>query len=199
MNDNNLLKKLSECSSATVHEALGRIGAVDCDIKPITRGMKVCGPAYTVTCHTGDNLMLHQAIVMAKPGDVIVAQVGNYKQFGVWGEITSTACMVRGINGFVTDGSVRDVNEITELGFPVFSRGICIKGTVKETRSAINEPISFGDVVVNPGDFVLGDDNGIVIIPKHLLNEAVKKSQEREEKEKGFIEKLKKVQRQLNF
>lgn len=186
-----MIEELSEFSSATVHEALGRIGSVDYEIKPISTGMKICGPAVTAKCHLGDNIMLHKAIAIANPGDVIVANMGNCKQSGAWGEITSLASKVKGINGFVTDGGVRDTKEISEMKFPVFSKSVCIQGTVKSTIGTINEAISFGGVVVNPGDVVLGDDDGIVIIPRNLIKEAIEKSAQREEKERIMKEKIK--------
>ena len=187
-----MIKKLSKFSPATVHEALGRIGAVDYEIKPISRGMKICGPAFTVNCPVGDNFTLHKAIYEAKAGDVIVATVGNYRQAGCWGEITSLACKVRGINGLVVDGSIRDVREITELGFPVFSRAVCIKGTVKNILGTVNRSICLGGVLVNPGDIVLGDDDGIVIVPKNLIKDAIRLSAAREERERVMMEKIKK-------
>lgn len=186
-----LIRQLSQFSAATVHEALGRIGSVDHEIKPITRGMKVCGPAVTVGNHVGDNVMLHKAIISAQEGDVIVAATGSYKQAGAWGDIMSTACMARGIAGFATDGGVRDIADITRMGFSVFSRSVCINGTVKATLGTLNEPISFGGVVVNPGDIILGDDDGVVVIPRNRLEEAVKKSAEREEKEEVMRQNLK--------
>ena len=178
------LQELSAISSATAHEALGRIGAVDYEIKPICKGMKVCGPALTVKCHTGDNIMLHQALAIAKPGEVIIAHTGSCKQFGMWGEVMSVMAVARGVNAFVTDGGVRDTREIAELGLPVFSRSICINGTVKATvTDDINVPIEFGGVIVHPGDIILGDDDGIVVIPADRLEEAVTLSKQREAKE----------------
>ena len=185
-----LVKELAKYSSATVHEALGRVGAVDYGIKPISKGMKICGPAVTVCCHVGDNLMLHKAVAAADPGDVIIADMGSNRQQGSWGDVLSTQAHHNGINGFVTNSGVRDSEEITQMGFSVFSGSICIAGTVKATIGTLNEAISFGGVIVNPGDIVLGDDDGIMIVPQGRLQEAIDASRAREEKETIMKEKI---------
>ena len=184
------IKELARHSSATVHEALGRIGAVDHEIKPIAKGMKICGPVVTVRCHVGDNLMLHKAIITALPGDVIIADMGNNRQQGSWGAMTSVQALHKGINGFVTNSGVRDSEEITQMGFPVFSSSVCIAGTVKVTTGVINEPISFGGVIVNPGDIILGDADGIMVVPRQRLEEAVNASKKREEQEELMKDKI---------
>jgi len=184
-----VLAQFREIAPATAHEALGKTGAMMSDIKPIYSGMKVCGPAITVRCHPGDNLMLHKAVAIAEPGDVLVACVGC-TEAGYWGEVITVAAQARGIAGLVLDGSVRDGVAIKKRGFPVFSRGLCMKGTVKETIEWINHPISCGDVLVNPGDIILGDDDGIVVIPKERAEEILKKSQEREKKEEKMMREL---------
>ncbi len=185
-----LIAKLSKISSATAHEALGRIGAVSYEIKPIAKGMKVCGPALTVHSEPNDNLTLHEAMLKAKPGDVLLANCGSHRQAGFWGEVMTVGAMAKGINGLVIDSGVRDSAEITALGFPIFSRSVCIQGTIKATPGKINVPIEFGGVLVNPGDIVLGDDDGLVIIPIERLEEAIEKSIERENKERDLMEKL---------
>lgn len=174
---------------ATVYEAQGKIGAMMSDIKPIYSGMKICGPAITVQCHPGDNIMLHKAVAIAQPGDILVVHVG-YSEAGYWGEVLTTAAQARGIKGLVIDGSVRDGLAIKKRGFSVFSRGLCMKGTVKETVGFINYPVICGNVLINPGDIILGDDDGIVVIPKEKAQETLKKSQDREEKEQIMMEKL---------
>lgn len=186
-----LVAQLAKCSSATVHEALGRIGSVSHEVKPIAKGMKVCGPAFTVSCPTGDNLTLHKALYLAEEGDVLLANTGGFKQFGFWGEVMSVACQSKGIHALVMDGSVRDTREITELGFPIFSAGVCINGTVKATLGEVNVPITFGGIAVNPGDIVLGDDDGVVIVPVDRVEEAIEKSAAREAKERDIMNQLK--------
>jgi 4-hydroxy-4-methyl-2-oxoglutarate aldolase len=178
-----LIALIEEQSAATLHEAMGRRGAVDSRIKPIYSGMRLCGPAITVRCHTGDNLMLLKAIYVARPGDVLVADMGDSPQIDGWGDLASSAAKMRGIAGLVTNCAVRDGLSIKDIGFPVFSRGLSIKGTVKETLGSINHAISFGGVIVHPGDIVLGDDDGVVVVPRGEAAEVAEKAQERERKE----------------
>jgi 4-hydroxy-4-methyl-2-oxoglutarate aldolase len=178
-----LIAAYSKLSSATVYEASGKKGYVNHNIKAVWKGAKVCGPAITINCPGGDNLMLHKAMVVAQPGDVLVAFVNDGVNYGYWGFTMSTSCHALGINGLVIDGCVRDTEEIGELGFPIFSRGACIRGTVKETLGTINHPIVLGGAVVNPGDIILGDADGLVIIAREGAEALLKKSIERDESE----------------
>ena len=130
--------------TATVHEASGRKGAVDHAIKPISRGVRLCGPAFTVQCHPGDNLMLHKAIERAQPGDILVASVQGYYEAGYWGGLMATSAVARKIGGLAIDGSIRDSAEIIQMGFPIFCRGLCIRGTTKTVLGLVNHPILFG-------------------------------------------------------
>ena len=185
-----VLVGLAKHGSATVHEAMGRIGAMDSAIKPLARGMKICGPAFTVQAQPADNLMVLKAIKEASPGDVIVVNFGRIINSGPYGEMTALECKTKGLGGFVTTGSVRDSAEIIGMEFPVFSAGISIVGTVKESIGSINHPITAGDVIVRPGDIILGDDDGVVVIPLERAEEALKKSDERVAKENSVMEKL---------
>lgn len=173
---------------ATVYEASGRKGAVDSHIKPVKRGLKLCGPAVTVACHPKDNLMLHKALEIASPGDVIVATTGNYHMAGYWGDLMTTSAVARGLSGLAIDGCIRDSQEMCDIGFPAFSRGFSIVGTVKNTLGKVNHPIIFGGTIVNPGDLIMGDDDGMVIVPKERCEEVYEASKSRVEKE---IEKAK--------
>lgn len=174
--------------SATVHEAMGRFGAMTRDIKPLARGMKVCGPAFTVQATPGDNVMVLKAIKEAKPGDVIVVDFSRCPESGPFGELTATECLTKGLGGLVTTGSVRDSAEIVAMGFPVFSSGVSIVGTVKESLGLINHPISAGDVIVEPGDLILGDDDGVVVVPLARAAEVLAKSDARVAKEAHTLE-----------
>ena len=185
-----VLKAFSEQSSATVHEAMGRRGAMNASIKPISRGMKTCGRALTVRCHAADNIMLIKAICMAKPGDVIVADMGRILNAGPFGEVLAVECVTKKIAGLVVTGSVRDSREITELGFPVFSAGLSVCGTAKATLGTINHPISCGDEIVHPGDIILGDDDGVVVIPHAEAESVLAASRARVEKEKNVMQRL---------
>ncbi|HET9150035.1 MAG TPA: 4-carboxy-4-hydroxy-2-oxoadipate aldolase/oxaloacetate decarboxylase [Alphaproteobacteria bacterium] len=161
-----LLDELAKQSSATVHEAMGRRGALPSAIKPVAATMRVCGPAFTVDSPPMDNLLLHQAIYAAAPGDVLVVRAGDHYEAGYWGDIMSVAAQARGLAGLVIDGGVRDSRELAEMNFATFSRGLCIKGTTKHGGGALNRPVAIGSVVVSPGDIVLGDADGVVVIPK---------------------------------
>lgn len=178
---------IAKFSPATIHEAQGRKGALSSRIKPVDHGMKLCGPAFTVKCAPRDNIMLQVAINYAKPGDIIVVSAGEYEEAGSFGDVLANACLAKGIGGLVTDTGVRDTVQLRELGFPVFSLSVCIKGTVKETLGATNEPITIGDEIVNPGDIIVGDADGLVVVRKNEALDVAKLSQAREDAEAGYI------------
>jgi len=185
-----LIDQFRGIGTATVHETSGRKGAVDCAIKPISRGVKLCGPAFTVQCHPGDNLMLHKAIERAQPEDILVASVQGYYEAGYWGGLMATSAVARKIGGLAIDGSIRDSAEIIQMGFPIFCRGFCIRGTTKTVLGLINHPILFGGVLVHPGDLILGDDDGMVVVGRMECEEVLKASIKRIEAEKTKAEKL---------
>ena len=188
--DEKVLASLMAQPAATVHEAMGRRGALDPAIKPICRSMKTCGQALTVSCHTGDNLMLIKAISMARPGDVIIADMGAAKDSGPFGEVLAVECVTKGLAGLVVSCAVRDSLEIEKLGFPVFSNGLCIKGTAKATLGTINHPICCGGQIVYPGDVVIGDADGVVIVPQSEASEVQKLAEERTAKEEKVMSRL---------
>lgn len=188
--DASVIEALSQQSSATVHEAMGRIGALDMNIKPIARGMKLCGRAVTVGCHTGDNLMLIKAVSMIKPGDVLAVNMGRGYFSGPFGEVLAVECMARGCGGLIFDGPVRDSRELIEMGINVFSSGLSIFGTSKATLGTINHPITIGGQIVCPGDVLLGDDDGVVVIKNADAKKALELSQARVEKEEAVIKRL---------
>lgn len=185
-----LVTRYQGLSSATVHEASGARGALSSRIKPIAPEMKVCGTAVTVKVRPGDNLILHKAIYVAKAGDVIVADADGFTEAGPWGEIMAVAALARGIAGLVISGSVRDAEAMQALGFPVFSCGLCIKGTEKTSLGLINHPLNLDNVTINPGDLILGDRDGVVVVKREESEEVFMKSMAREEKEKGIKERL---------
>jgi len=187
----NVIRRIRDFGTATVHEASGGGGALPSGIKPISEGMGLCGPAVTVKTRPGDNLIIHKAIYVARAGDVLVVDSGEYVEAGPWGGIMTTAAKQRKIEGLVINGSVRDSAEIIQMDFPVFSKGLSIKGTSKALGGLINHPISIGNVVINPGDIVLGDRDGVVVIPRQDAEEICKRCQRRSEKERDITEKLK--------
>lgn len=191
--DPSLVQEAAEFGTATIHEAQGQRGALPSGIKPVSPSFRCCGPALTVLSPAGDNLWLHRAIYMAQPGDVIIADLGGQYEAGYWGEIMTHAAMQRGIAGVVLDGCARDGSLLEELGLPIFSRGLCIRGTTKNRQAVggINQPIRIGDVVVFPGDLVAGDRDGVVIMPRQEVADVIGMSRAREQKEAKIIEDLK--------
>jgi 4-hydroxy-4-methyl-2-oxoglutarate aldolase len=181
------VSRLAEFSSATIHEAQGRKGALSSRIKPIDRSMSFCGPATTVRCAPRDNLMLQVAIHYAEPGDVILAAAGEYEEAGTFGDVLGNAMKAKGLAGLVTDSGVRDTQDLIELGLPVFSGSVSIKGTVKETIGPINHPVVFGDEIIYPGDVLRGDADGVVVVRKDEIEEVIRLSQERDDAERELI------------
>ncbi len=168
---------------ATIHESQGRTGAIDPMVKPVKPGLTLCGPAVTVSCTPGDNMMLIAAINVAQPGDVLVVSAGGNRAQGGFGEVLATACRARGIAGLVIDACVRDGAAIREMGWPVFSTGLAMQGTVKETLGAVNVPIVFGGIVIHPGDIVSGDDDGVVCLKREDIHHVATYGAEKERKE----------------
>lgn len=181
------VSRLAKFSSATIHEAQGRKGALSSRIKPIDRAMSFCGPATTVRCAPRDNLMLQVAIHYAQPGDVILAAAGEYEEAGTFGDVLGNAMKAKGLAGLVTDSGVRDTQDLIELGLPVFSGSVSIKGTVKETIGPINHPVVFGDEIIYPGDVLRGDADGVVVVRKDAIEEVIRLSQERDDAERELI------------
>lgn len=184
------LEALRREDVATIHEAMGRRGAMNGTVKPLADGMKTCGPALTVKCHPGDNLMLIKAISMAQPGDVIVTDMGGLIHSGPFGEVLAVECVAKKVAGLIFSCMVRDSAAIKRLGLPVFSSGRCVEGTAKATLGAINHPVVCGGLVVNPGDVVLGDDDGVVAVPAAEAAATLQKATERREKEETVMARL---------
>ena len=181
--DPGVLDELRSFTAATVYEAGGRVGFVDPRIKPVAPGVKIAGIALTVRCAPCDNIMLHKALEIAGPGDVIVAEVSGYYDAGYWGGLMTDSAIARGVAGLAIDGCIRDGEEIVEKGFPAFCRGLCMRGTTKAVLGSVNHRIVFGGAVVNPGDLILGDDDGIVIVARERIDEVLAAAAKRVEAE----------------
>lgn len=179
--------RLSKFSSATIHEAQGRKGALSSKIKPIDRNMSFCGPAVTVRCAPKDNLMLQVAIHYAEAGDVVLVAAGEYGEAGTFGDVLGTAMKAKGLAAMVTDSGVRDTQDLIELGLPVFSANVCIQGTVKETIGPINHPVVFGDEIIHPGDILKGDADGVVVIRRAEIEDVIRLSQQRDDEERELM------------
>jgi 4-hydroxy-4-methyl-2-oxoglutarate aldolase len=178
--------------TATLHEAGGKIGALPSAIQPVHPSMRICGTAFTVHSPPGDNLWLHRALDVAKPGDVLVVFASNAYAHGYWGEIMTTMAQVRGLAGLVMDGGVRDGALLGEIGFPVFSRGLCIVGTGKDYGATgwLGAPVPIGAVTVHAGDLVVGDADGVVVVPRARAAEVVTKGVQRESDEAAILARL---------
>ena len=188
--DPKLVAELRDISPPTLHEAMGKRGAMPTPIKPLYAGMRVCGPALTVACPPGDNLVIHYAVTLAEPGDVLVVDYAGYTEAGPWGDVLTTAAQGRGVAGLVIDGCVRDALAIRVAGFPVFARGTNMKGTTKALPGEVNQPILCAGVPVAPGDIVVGDDDGVVVVPKGRAGAVLAAAREREAKEEQLRERL---------
>ena len=186
------LAAAASISASTIHEAAGKIGALPAAIKPLDPTMRVCGPAFTVKGAPGDNLWLHYALAEARPGDVLVADVGGHYEAGYWGEVMTVSAQARGLGGLVINGCVRDGNEMIGLGFQVFARGTCMRGTEKDPKfkGALAQPLAMGDVIVQPGDLVIGDGDGVVVIPRQQVTAAIAASNAREAREAEMMDVL---------
>lgn len=196
-----LIEAASCIQPATLHEAAGKIGALPSAIKPTAPSFKVCGPAFTVHGPGIDNLWLHRALVLAQPGDVLVAYVGNAYEAGYWGEVMSTMAKERGLAGLVIDGCVRDGELLAQIGMPVFARGLCLKGTGKDFDAIgwINAPVKIGDVTIHPGDIIAGDGDGVVVIPRERLATVIEAAQRREAQEVEILRRLRNGEASLDI
>ncbi|CAH0229441.1 MULTISPECIES: 4-carboxy-4-hydroxy-2-oxoadipate aldolase/oxaloacetate decarboxylase [unclassified Arthrobacter] len=179
------VERLSQFGVATIHEAMGRVGLLRPYIRPAYTGAKLCGPAVTVLLQPGDNWMFHVAAEQVQEGDVIVAGCTTESEDGFFGELLATSLTARGCKGLVIDGGVRDVADLEKMDFPVFSRAVNAKGTVKATLGSVNIPVVVANAVVNPGDVVVADVDGVVVVPGELVGAVADASQKREDNEEA--------------
>ena len=178
-------QKFLDAPTGNICDANGGRGVMDAGIHPLDRHMKVAGRALTVACAAGDNLTIHKAVLLAKPGDVLVINCGGYLNAGVFGEMLALSCRARGIAGVVIDGSCRDVNDLIEMNFPTFVRGVNPCGTIKDTCGAVGGQVLCGGVTVRTGDVVVGDCDGVVVVAEadaeDILHKALAKKQREDE------------------
>jgi 4-hydroxy-4-methyl-2-oxoglutarate aldolase len=181
--DHSAVDGLAVLGTATVHEAIGRRGFAGPQLRPIQQGTRLAGTAVTVSSHPGDNLMIHAAVEVCEEGDVLVVASTAPSTHGVFGELLASSLMARGVRALVTDAGVRDTAELREIGFAVWSQHVSCQGTVKASAGSVNVPVVLGHVVVNPGDVVCGDDDGVVVVARDEAAWALERSRERAARE----------------
>jgi len=188
--DQGAVEALSRFGSATVHEAMGRVGLMQPYMRPIYAGAHLCGTAVTVLLHPGDNWMMHVAAEQIQRGDVVVAAVTAPCTDGYFGDLLATSFRARGAKGLVIDAGVRDVKDLTAMQFPVFSKAISAKGTIKATLGSVNIPVICAGALVHPGDVVVADDDGVVVVPALVAAAVAAAAADREANEAAKREKL---------
>ncbi|MFJ7647103.1 4-carboxy-4-hydroxy-2-oxoadipate aldolase/oxaloacetate decarboxylase [Lysinibacillus sp. NPDC097279] len=194
-----ILDAYNKLDVSTVYEAQGKQGILDPELKPILKNTMIVGPAVTVVCPAGDNLMIHAAIEVVKPGDIVVITTEGNNVIGMVGELIVTALMKKGAKGIIMDSGIRDVRQIRDMGFPIWTREVLSQGAQKGRGGWVNAPAVCAGILIHPGDLIMADDDGVVVVKKEDFESSLKLSQARVAKEAGTIEKIESGQISLDF
>ena len=197
--DADAVRLLGELGVATVHEAQGRTGLLRPYMRPIYPAARVSGPAVTVLCHPGDNLMIHAAVEVCQSGDVLVVAPLSDSTDGMFGELLGVSCRAHGVAGLIIDAGVRDTTDLTAMQFPVWAKAVSAQGTVKASAGSVNVPIVCAGAMVNPGDVIVGDADGVVVVPREAAAEFAKLGDQRRAKEQRSRERLSKGELGVDF
>ena len=190
---------LRELGTATVHEAQARTGLARPYLRPIYPNARIAGPAVTVSCQPGDNLMIHASIEVCAPGDVLVVTTTSESTDGMFGDLLGVLCQARGVVGLIIDAGVRDTAELAAMQFPVWAKAICAQGTVKASAGSVNVPVVCAGVAVNPGDVIVADSDGVVVVPLRQATEVAALGKQRIEKEEAAREQFRKGELSIDF
>ena len=194
-----VIRTLGELGVATVHEAMGRRGLMRPYMRPLYPAARLSGPAVTVSCHPGDNLMIHAAVEVCQPGDVLVVAPTSESTDGMFGELLAVSCRAHGIAGLIIDAGIRDAADIAAMQFPVWSKCICAQGTVKASAGSVNIPLVCAGALVHPGDAIVADLDGVVVTPRRSAAEVAQLGEERRAKEETTRKRLARGELGLDF
>jgi 4-hydroxy-4-methyl-2-oxoglutarate aldolase len=193
------VRLLGELGVSTVHEALGRCGLMRPYMRPVYPGARLAATAVTVYCQSGDNLMIHAAMDVVRRGDALVVATSSESTHGMFGELLAESCRAQGVQGLVIDAGVRDTRELTAMQFPVWSKAISAQGTAKATAGSVNVAVVCAGAAVQPGDVIVGDQDGVVVVPRMRADEVARAGEQRREKEEGTRQRLKSGQLGLDL